>query len=523
MLILLSIFLLLLAALIMVVMRVWRPSFGYHWLVALSGVFPAWLMVLLTYSQVPSPAQVYSWGPKTTYPNSIVISIDNISWPFAVAIATLLLATLLSDVVRAYDLSWSNWASSLLIIAVSMVGIFSGNLLTYVLIWSAYDLIILVIMLLQLDSEKLRRRSVQVFFIHLLGTMSLLFAGVVLANENNAVLLEQASPRAVLFILLAAGLRFGALPIDSQLQEDPKNRRSFGTVRSLASMAIVSVLLVRVASVLENVDFSGYLWPVLFALLGLMAALLSLAWLSAKDELEGRQAWILGFGLLIIASTLRAEYSASLSWGLAAIFTGGLIFLASVRVKFSMWIALFGALTISTLPFTPTWSGLSLFSGSFSFSMLFYVIAIGGLITGYVRHASRRIPEPSGIERWIRVIYPIGLAILPVTQIGVGLLYQNSIGGIPFTVWIACLLIILIAGLGYFWLRRGGVIPKSLVVGVNSLLGFHWLRSLLVYGFNLITRFLVFATGIFEGEGGILWVILSIVIILSIMLIRQGI
>jgi hypothetical protein len=521
--ILLSILLLLLAALLMGVLRVWRPSFGYHWLVALSGAFPAWLMVLITYSQVPSPAQIFSWGPKTAYPNSIVISIDNISWPYAVAIATLLLATLLSDVVRAYDLRWSNWASSLLIVAVSMLGIFSGNLLTCVLIWTAYDLIVMVIMLLQLDSEKLRRRTVQVFFIHLLGTMSLLLAGVVLASENNAVLLEQASPRAVLFILLAAGLRFGALPIDSQLQEDPNNRRSFGTVRSLASMAIVSVLLVRVASVLENVDFSGYLWPVLFALLALMAALLSLAWLSAKDELEGRQAWIMGFGLLIIASTLRAEYSASLSWGLAAIFTGGLIFLASVRVKISMWIALAGALMISTLPFTQTWSGLSLFSGPLSISLLIYVVAIGGLITGYVRHASRRIPEPSGLERWIRVIYPIGLAILPAAQIGVGLLYQSSLSGIPLSIWIACLLVILTAGLGYFWQRRGGKIPNRLVVGVNSLLSFHWLRTSLVYGFNQITRLLVFTTGIFEGEGGILWVILSIVIILTIMLIQLGI
>jgi len=286
--------------------------------------------------------------------------------------------------------------------------------------------------------------------------------------------------------------------------------------------AIVSVLLVRVANVLESVDFTGYLWPILFSLIGLMAILVSFAWFSARDELEGRQAWIMGFGLLIIASTLRAESSASLSWGLAAIFTGGLIFLASVRIKISMWIALLGAATISTLPFTPTWSGLSLFSGQLSISLLLYVIAVGLLITGYVRHASHRIPEPSGLERWIRVMYPIGLIILPVTQIGVGLLYRKSIGEIPIIVWIACLIIILVASLGYFWQRRSGTIPKTLVVGVNSFLSFHWLRSFLVFGFYQISRLINFTTGIFEGEGGILWVILSIVIILTIMLIRLG-
>jgi hypothetical protein len=520
--ILISITLLVLAAFAMLVLRIWRPDFGYHWLIAAGGAFAAWLMVLFNYTIIPDTLQVLSWGPKTTYPNSIIMNLDQISWPFAVALGTLLLATILSDVVRAYDLTWSNWASSLFVIAIALVGVFSGNLLTFILIWTAFDFIVLVFLLFQLDSERLRRRAVWVFFIHLLGTVCLLIAGVISVSDNNAVLLQQVSPRALIFVVLAAGFRFGALPVDSQMQEDPAGRRSFGTVRSLASMAIVIVLLVRVAAALENVELNGYLRLGLFSLVGLMALLFSLAWLLAKDDLEGRQAWIVGLGMIIVASTLRAESNSSLSWGLAAIFTGGLIYLASIREKFTMWITLVGVLGISALPFTPAWPGLALFSAPFNLSLFLYLFSIIFIIWGFARQAARIIPEPAGLERWIKVIYPIGLLILPLTQFGLGWIYKPALGDVPILGWIIGPLISMLAALGYIWQQRGGAVPQSLARALRTILNLKWLNSILAPIFVQMTRILNFSTSILEGEGGILWVLLSIVLFLAILLISMG-
>jgi hypothetical protein len=520
--ILLSITILLLAAMLMVILRAWRPGFGYHWLIAVGGAFAGWLMVLFSYTTIPDILLVFAWGPQTAYSNSIIISLDRVSWPFTAALGTLLIATILSDVVRAYQISWSNWASSLVIIAIGFAGILSGNLLTFILVWMAYDLIVLVILLLQWDAERLRIRTVRVFFIHLLGTLCLLIAGVISASDNSSLLFEQASPMAILFIVLASGFRFGALPVDSQLQEDLYNRRSFGTIRSLTSMGIVSILLVRVAGALENVNLVGYLWPTLFIFVGLTALLFSFSWLFAKEELEGRQAWIMGFGMLIIASTLRAETNASLTWGVAAIFTGGLIFLASVRKKISMWITLLGVIGISTLPFTASWPGVTLFSNPFSISLIFYLITISLLIAGYARHATRLIPEPSGLERWIQVIYPIGLIVLPITQLGIGWLYRPDIGEISLAGWIVNFIILVSAVLVFFWQQRGGTIPGGWVSGLNSFLGFNWLRSILVSVFKQMTRLVEFSSSILEGEGGVLWVMLSIVLFLAILLITRG-
>ena len=521
--ILIPISILILAALLMITLRLWRPNFGYHWLIAASGAFSTWLVVLFIYTRMPENLQVISLGPGAAYTNSIILSLDQISWPFAAAISTLLFATLISDVVRAYELSWSNWVSSLLITAIALLGIFSRNLLTFIMVWIAYDLIVLVILLLQLDSQSLRRRSVRVFFFHILGALCLMVAGVLSVGENNSLLLEQPSPPAMLFILLAAGIRFGALPIDSQMQEGPENRRSFGTVRSLASMAIVSILLVRVAGALQDVDLSGPWWSAAFFLVGLTAFLFSFVWLTARDELGGRQAWIMGLGMLIIASSMRAELNASLAWGLAAIFSGGLLFLASVRIKISMWLTLIGVLGIRTIPFTASWSGLGLFTSPISFSLLFYFAALVMLLAGYARYASQSRPEPSGLERWIRFVYPLGLVLLPLTHLGIGLLYLPDIGDISLIMWLVNLLIIVMALLLYFWLRRGVKVPVGLVGAATSFLSYEWLRSAVVLGFGQFGRFLRFSSSVLEGEGGVLWVMLSIVLFLAVLLIRLGI
>lgn len=520
--VLLSITILVLAALAMLILRMSRPNFGYHWLIAAGGTFSAWLVILLIYTTIPDTMQIFEWGPWTTYQNLITLTVDRYSWPFAAALGTLLMATLLSDVVRAHDLSWSNWAGSLMLVAIGLVGVFSGNLITFILSWTAFDLVVMVILLLQLDAVGLRRRTVWVFFIHLLGTLCLLLAGVISISEGNSVLLLEASPRAVLFVVFAAGFRFAALPLDSQMQVDLVGRRSFGTIRSLASLVIVMVFLVRIAVTLENVQIPAYLWVGAYTLIGLMAALYSLAWLFAADELGGRQAWIVVMGMLVIASTLHAEVGASLAWGLAAVFSGGLIFLASVRRSLSRWITLTGLLGICMLPFTPAWGGAGLLTATFSVSTILYLITLIFIFLGYVQHASQLKPEPPSLERWIKVVYPLGLLVLPLAQLGLGWMYRPEMSDVTLLDWIIGPIFTILTIAGFVWLRRGGRIPQGIGQGIGVILGFRWLRSLISIIYNLFSQFINFSSNILEGEGGFLWVLLSIVLFMAILLISIG-
>ena len=517
-----SIALLALTALVMLTLRLTRPSFGYHWLIAAGGAFITWVTLLYIGLTLPISIEISAWGLGTVYPNSIFLIADQISWPFALGLGTLILATLLTDVVRAYDLEWSNWASSLILTSFGLIGVFSGNLLTFILAWMAFDLIGIIILLSQLQSGSSRRRAVVIFFSHLLGTACLLIAGVISVNDNNSVLLERASPGAILFVILAAGFRLGAISVDSLRVENPAKRRSLGTVMSLASAAIVLVFLVRVASVLESVELGINTWGILFALMGFLSLLSAAAWLLAKDEMDGRHAWITGVSAIIMAATLRAQPEAGMAWGIALMFIGGLIFLASVRDRFSMWITLLGLVGISTLPFTPAWNGLVLFNWPISLPLILYFVAIVFLVWGFARHSTQIKQEPPGLERWIKFVYPMGLLLLPIVQIGLGWVYRPAINEVPIMGWILGALICVLAFLGFFWQQRGGKVPHSIADRLNALISLDWLYFILKIIFNYLSRFIFFISNVLEGEGGLLWVLLWIVLFLAILLIGLG-
>jgi hypothetical protein len=517
-----SVTLLILTAIIMVILRLVRPSFGYHWLIAAGGALLTWILLLLSGMNLPDSLELSSWGLGTFIPNSFLLSVDRTSWPFIVGLGTLLLAAFLTDVVRATELGWENWASSLLVTACGLLSVLSGNLLTFILTWTAFDIVALVILLVQNNSSQSRRRAVMIFFLHLLGTTCLFLAGVISITENADLLFEGASPSAIILVVLAAGFRLGFFPGNLLTLDKEVSRRSFGTVLRLASMTIVLVFLSRAALAIDNGQLSGTFWLLLLIFIGLISLLSGAAWILVKNELDGRQAWITGMSAIVIAATLRAQSGASLAWSLATLFSGGLLFLASVRSRFSRWIVLLGLVGISAIPYTIAWNGLSLFAPPFVLSLVLYLFALILLIWGYARHASQVKAYPDGIERWIKVVYPLGLILVLITQLGLGWFIRPEVEEVPLVGWILGPLISAFAFLGFFWQLRGGSVPKIVVNILNSILSLNWIYYLIKSIYLLLSRFINFITKVLEGEGGFLWALLWIVLFLAILIISLG-
>ena len=522
MLVILSIILLVAAALAMLILRVVRPTFGYHWLIAAGGAFGAWIVMLLVGLNLPVSYQLNTWGQKTAYPNSLILVADQISWSFAVALATLLLAIILTDVVRATELDWSNWSGSLVMTAFGMVAVLSGNLLAFLFTWTMFDFAGVVILLVQLHTSLARRRVVMVFFLRLLSTTCLLIAGIVSISENTGFLLEQISPTALVFIILAAGLRLGSVPGSMPVLIKRASQRSLGTVFRLVSTGIVLVFLVRISPNMESLDLPAATLSILIGSIGMISILSTVAWVLANDEINGRQAWIVGMSAIVIAAALRGKTEAGLAWGLSTLFSGGLIFLASVRSKVSLWVSLFGLVGISALPFTPAWNVLALYSQPFNLSMILYFCAMVLLMWGFAHHASQYLSYQAGVERWIKVVYPLGLLLLLIIQIGFGWLMKPEIGEVPLFGWILGPLISLLAALGFIWQRRGGRTPQLIVKSINSAFSLSWVYAIINSAYRTFSRVIDFITNVLEGEGGLLWVLLWIVLFLAILVISMG-
>jgi hypothetical protein len=571
MLILLAIFLLLLIPSAMLILYLARPKFGIQWLLAVLGVLVVWPMVLLARTNTPQLIALFSWKPETLFPLSPALLIDGISWPFALALVTLALSLMLTSVAQLgrstgivpsqappaeiievpgeADSSvginpeenpriieedpasnWPSWAGILILTSLGLVAVTAGNLLTLLLAWAALDIFELVILLGQVLQSSIRERIVLAFSARVAGIATLLLAGIVLWSKGGLLTFDAISPQVSLYLVLAAGLRLGILPLLLPFIQELPLRRGLGTALRLIPASASLILLARVSTV----GVSGEAIPLLLGLSALAGLFSARNWLVAPNELSGRPYWILGTASLAIAAAILAHPGASLAWGIASLFSGGLVFSASLRHRNLIPIFALALLNISALPFSPTWQGTSLYQFAPPIAptinpILSYLFELSFLITqsimlaGFLRHSLRGLVpvsnEPSPrVERWVWLLYPIGLVILPIAHLLIGWWLRPAVKEISLSGWIMGAVALGISAL--FWylsLRNPSSLTLSRFTGATSrwsnLFSLDWLYRSLWGLFRIISRLIVVISIILEGEGGILWALVLLALI----------
>jgi hypothetical protein len=517
MILLIPIVLLLFTSLGMLLLRWLRPRFNYFWLVAAGGAFLTWLATFFLRSQIPTDFTMVKWGPTELFPISPFLQLDEISWTFIITLVTLALAGVLTDVVRAEGARWPAWAGSLAISALGIFAVLAGNTLTLLLAWAAIDLAEFSFLIVQILQSEIRERIVLAFSARVAGIMLLVAAGISAQVSGGGLDFNTATPLTNHLYILAAGLRLGVLPLHVPFLEDARLRQGLGTTLHLVPAAAGLVLLVRVAPM--GVPTAAL--PFLNLLTGLAALYAGISWLNAPNELDGRPFWILGGAALAVAATLEAQPDASLAWSITTLLAGGLIFLTSVRHRLLLPLALLGVFASSMLPFTPTWPAVRLYNPGFQAISVVFLFAQSLLLVGYVRHALRPMPKPDGFERWVWLIYPLGLALLP-TVLFLTVFWNGSA---PKSVkdlmqaWPTVGLLVLSGLLVVAW-RRGLRLPSNLVASLQRFFSFDWFYRLVWGLYQQLSRVVSFLNLIQEGEGGILWTLLFLTLLLSLLIER---
>ena len=232
--------------------KIIRSAYAYSWLIALVGSLAAWLLVLLAR---PRPAYVVSlvnWRPVTYFPDSPIILVDSISWPFALALATLVLAVIITVPIRQQGINWHAWASSLALVGFGLLAVLAGNPLTLMLAWAALDILEIFILLVQVRESKVLVQTLTAFTPGIGGLGLLLWADVAARAAGNPLTFIGDSASVVpmnlsLFLLIALGLRLGVLPLHLPYFREPPMRRGLGTSLRLVPAAASLVLLARTA------------------------------------------------------------------------------------------------------------------------------------------------------------------------------------------------------------------------------------------------------------------------------------
>jgi hypothetical protein len=513
MLALLPIAILLLTPVAMTAVRFLRPAFAYFWLIAASGVILAWLGVIGLFFRLPLSVPLITWQPVELFPGSPSLLIDQYSWPLALALSSVALAVIFSAVVRIPHVNWRAWAGTLGLVGLALIAIFAGNPLTLLLAWSALDLTEMVVLLLLIRSSALRERVVITFSARIAGVLILLWATLSNSQLDSVLQFSELSSQASFFLLIAAGLRLGVLPFHIPLLQEAALRRGLGTTLRIAAPAASLILLIRAA--LSGIE-AGFT-PYLLTLAGFSALFSAASWLAARDELAGRQYWVLGTASLSVGAAILGLPSASLAWGLVLLLPGSLIFLTSARHIRLAPLAAFGLWGISGLPFSPAWEGVRIYGSSFPAAGAAFLLAHALLMAGYIRHYLQPGDMPKGAERWVWFLYPAGLAVLPLAHIFSGIYLMTSAETMPAWAWISGG----VAGaLAFGILKLIAVqvqIRISFLQALRSFFSLNWLYIILWQIYRAAGRLISWITGILEGEGGVLWALVLLAILFSLM------
>ena len=513
MLILLPVFLMLLTALALTILRFARPKFKYPWILATGGATLAFISVFLWQIRFPQSISLPPWKPVTVFFSAPTWLADGISWPYALALSALAAAVIWTSVVRAEN-DPMPWAGTLTLSALGILAIAADNPLPLVLAWSIIDLAELVIMLFSTEGESQNQGVVIAFSVRLAGTGLLLWANLASIAAGTPLDFASTPPSAGIYLLIAAGLRLGVLPLHLPYHKENIVRRGFGTTLRLVSAAASLALLARIpASAVRSA-----LTPYLLILAAITALYAGWMWLRSSDEILGRPFWVLGIASLAIASSLRGNPMGSVGWGIALILSGGLLFLFSARQRSILWIPLLGLWAVSALPFSP--SAAAWQSGN-NISWLFvipFLPAQALLMAGFFRHILH--PGETSLEsqeKWVKILYPAGLLLLVSTAILLGFWGWEGARIIgPW--WLAVVAGLLTTGLSIAATGLMTRLPPSNTSGQwTQLFRIKWLYTILSVIYNFFRRIADIFTFSLEGEGGLLWSFLLLVLILSVL------
>ncbi|MFZ5910820.1 MAG: hypothetical protein ACOYYU_12470 [Chloroflexota bacterium] len=492
-----------------------RPGFAYTWLVAAGGALLVWISVFIWQFRLPLTFQLPRWEPATLFLEALSFSADTLTWPYAFSIASLALAVILTAPARANFPDPLPWAAAFVLGGLGLLAVLADNPLSLLVVWAAIDLAELVTQLRSVEGSQASEKVINAFATRVAGIGMLLWASMVSISAGRVMNFQDAPPQAGLYLLVAAGLRLGVLPLHLPYASESAIRRGFGTMLRLVSAASSLILLARIPSA----SVFSMLTPFLLSLAAVAAVYGGWMWLRFPDDLTARPYWVIGLASLAMASALRGNPVGAAAWGCVLVLAGGALFLSSAYqtwLRRALWIGIWG---LSAFPFTLTATGWESGAPSFWPVWPFLLVAQALLMAGYFRHANRLAAQPrlDTLDRSARTVYPVGIGVLLLAVALLGLWGWR--GAFQLGAWLPAVSGVLLSGAAIWLSPRLAMLAPARAHWVRPS-GSSWMDWLFHFLWNLYRLFGRLAhafSSILEGEGGIMWALLFLAFFIALL------
>lgn len=528
MLTLLPVIVLSLTALAVLLLRRLERGTGFAWLAGVTLALITWGGVLwLHWLELPA-LQMIPWRPfDPQAADQIIFAWDDVSWALGFALVSLVLGLLFTAPARLQHRSSPvTWAANLAITAIGLLAVLAASPMATVLAWTLLDIVELVLILRLIEGERIPRQAVVSFGAKVAGTLVMLWAMIQSHKDGGALTYASLPASSAVFLLLAAGLRLGVLPLNQPFPVDLPLQRGLSNAVRMATQASSLAILARLPA-----DIFTDFWQSLLLLLAALAAFYASAmWATAKNELDGRQYWSLSMAGFALAAALHGNQQAVVTWGMVLIISGSIITFYSARSKPLLFLPLLGLIGLAGLPFTPAAAGIAGFAAApFHLWDLIFILNLALMIAGYARLSLMAGDSLADLERWVLGVYPPGLILLALSGWLIAAL--GFPGGLSAGIWWASILALILAAPA-FWLLRlikyddAGALTapgraESVVTFFRSMISpvlrLSWLYRLLWLVFAGFQRLLRMITRVLEGQAGVLWALLLVALLLTVL------
>lgn len=507
------------AAIAVVVLNFVPRGPGIAWLVAILASVIAWIITLLFKNRLPFNLSFHSLdslGAAYLFP---FLQIDIISWPIAFMICAVTISLLIVSSARiGRDADCWEWAGILLLGALGYLASQTGNLLTVILLIGIFDIVDIGFLSFSGKTNEEFSFNITNSVWHFVSLILL-----ILSLAWNSSLPDVSDdwksiqPGPMYLILASCVIRMVMLPINKVTGSPRETKEGLYISRICMDMCITLSVLFRLSVPTNNTAIkSGFLLYLLG--ISIFAIIVLLIGKTSSNAIVLK----IVFACLIMSEFL---YGFSASGILLLICSIGIFLVLVLQYPVNTFSKIVGVLALASfsgLPFTPNNTGYSGFAVKGQIPGIIFLIPATLLFYYSIKKTLKKenFENPEG-ERWTVYLSPTGL-IFPIISSWIILLlwmpglFRLNIVIQPIIVTVAGLVIFFFERMNLFNFESGIAFGKTLYLKLLEKSQFS--RFSFFSGFqNKLSLPISTINNLLEGDGGILWAILCLVLVITIL------
>jgi hypothetical protein len=515
-------FILISAAIAVIILSFVPRGTGIAWLVSVLASIGAWITAMVIKSSMPltfSGHMFLDLGIQNITP---AFQLDIINWPIVVSICSVVAGVLIVSSARiGLDSNYWEWAVILGLGALGALGSMASNIFTTVLILGLFDTVELFTVFY---TSKYGWQKIDHLRYSLWSFLSLfLFISAYAWQSSSGGVMDDwksMMPGPGGLILAGCMTRMILVPYKRITGYSYSSTNGLLITRFIINLLISAVIVLQMP-VLTGTS-TGKNLVILYMFL---VALTSAVWIFQNKTEDQPTAWRVFAGSMIFAEYLYGFSASGFYFTITVISLFQMLLLIYPTSRFTRVLGLLAIIGFSGIPFTPNNSGLAGFirAGSIP-GFIFLIPAIMVFYSSLKNLWQKASLENPMEERWARYLSQSGLLIALINPWLIAVIWLPDAMRLNISI---PAMIMTIAGTSLFLAEKTRIIDfKEIVVRIKTLTDrlikgktgeLLKILSTANVQSELIQKPYNFFVNLFEGDGGVIWAILCLVLVITVL------